>query len=85
MDPISKVQMEEEKQLTNKGRYQRLIGKLIYLSHTRPDISFAVRMVSMYMNKPTVKHLDAVFRILQYLKKNPEGGLCTESRRRFIL
>ena len=32
----------DEKMLVDKGRYQRLVGKLIYLSHTRPDIAFAV-------------------------------------------
>ena len=31
----------------DKGRYQRLVGKLIYLSHARPDIAFAVSIVSM--------------------------------------
>ena len=50
MDPTSKIQMEEEELLTDKGRCQRLVGKLIYLAHTRPDIGFAVGMVSRYMN-----------------------------------
>ena len=75
MDLVNKVQLEETEQLTDKRRYQRLVGKLIYLSHTRPDIGFSVGMVSRYMNEPMVKHLEAVFRILQYLKQNPGGGL----------
>ena len=75
MDPSSKAQMEEEETLADKGRYQRLVGKLIYLSHTRPDIGYAVGIVSRYMNNPTRKHLEAVFRILQYLKRNPRKGL----------
>lgn len=74
-DPVNKINVEESEQLTDKGRYQRLVGKLIYLSHTRPDISFAVGMVSRFMNKPTKRHLDAVYRILQYLKKSPGVGL----------
>lgn len=50
-------------------------GKLIYLSHTIPDISFAVGLVSRYKNQPTEDHQEAVFRILQYLKQNPGRGL----------
>ena len=36
----------------DRGRYQRLVGKLIYLSHTRPDIAFAVSVVSQFMHAP---------------------------------
>ena len=45
----------------NAGRYQRLVGKLIYLSHTRPDIAFAVSMVSQFMHSPCEEHFEAVF------------------------
>ncbi|RVW71223.1 Retrovirus-related Pol polyprotein from transposon TNT 1-94 [Vitis vinifera] len=60
---------------TDKDRYQRLVGKLIYLTHTRPDIGFAVSMVSRYMNNPNERNMKAVYRILQYLKKSPGRGL----------
>ncbi|CAN0910966.1 Retrovirus-related Pol polyprotein from transposon TNT 1-94 [Linum grandiflorum] len=60
---------------TDRGRYQQLVGKLIYLSHTRPDIAFAVSIVSQFMNEPTEEHLDAVIHILRYLKKTPGLGL----------
>jgi Reverse transcriptase (RNA-dependent DNA polymerase) len=36
----------------DRERYQRLVGRLIYLSHTRPDISFSVSVVSRYMHDP---------------------------------
>ncbi|RVW34622.1 Retrovirus-related Pol polyprotein from transposon RE1 [Vitis vinifera] len=42
MDPFNKIGSKEDMAAVNKGRYQRLVGRLIYLSHTRPDISFAV-------------------------------------------
>lgn len=59
----------------NAGRYQRLVGKLIYLSHTGPDIAFAVSMVSQFMHSPCEEHFEAVFRILRYLKATPGKGL----------
>ncbi|CAL9016737.1 unnamed protein product [Prunus brigantina] len=45
---------------TNKERYQRLVGKLIYLGHTRPDIAYAVSVVSQFMHAPSEAHMDAV-------------------------
>ena len=55
-------------ELTEKERYQRLVGRLIYLSHTRPNISYDVGVVSQFMHEPRTSHLDAVYRILRYLK-----------------
>ncbi|RVW40082.1 Retrovirus-related Pol polyprotein from transposon RE1 [Vitis vinifera] len=43
MDSQKKLGIEKESTLVDRGRYQRLVGRLIYLSHTRPDIGFAVR------------------------------------------
>ncbi|CAL9003388.1 unnamed protein product, partial [Prunus brigantina] len=56
---------------TNKERYQRLGGRLIYLSHTRPDIAYAVSVVSQFMHSPSEDHMNAVLRILRYLKSAP--------------
>ncbi|KAK8921120.1 hypothetical protein KSP39_PZI020446 [Platanthera zijinensis] len=61
--------------LDNPEYYRRLVGKLIYLTVTRPDISFAVGIVSRYMHSPRSSHLQAVERILRYLKKAPGQGL----------
>lgn len=60
---------------TNKERYQRLVGKLIYLSHTRPDIAYAENLVSHFMQNPSEDHMNAVIRILQYLKASPGKGI----------
>ena len=54
---------------------QRLVGKLIYLSHTRPNIAFSISLVSHFMHNLKEDHLQAVFRILRYLKGSPGRGL----------
>jgi hypothetical protein len=51
------------------------VGKLIYLSHTRPDISYVVSVVSQFMHYPSKDHMDAVVRILRYLKSAPGKGI----------
>lgn len=61
--------------LEDQGIYRRLVGKLIYLTVTRPDIAFAVSVVSQHMQTPLQTHLQAVRQILRYLKKAPGQGL----------
>ncbi|KAL0309234.1 UNVERIFIED_CONTAM: Retrovirus-related Pol polyprotein from transposon RE2 [Sesamum radiatum] len=61
--------------LKNKTKYRRFVGKLIYLTVTRPDISFAVGLVSQFMDKPRSVHWEAALRILKYIKTSPGKGL----------
>jgi hypothetical protein len=61
--------------LVDKGKYQRLVRRLIYLSHTRLDITYAVSVVSQFMHSPREPHMEAVYRILRYLKSSPSKGL----------
>ncbi|RVW93337.1 Retrovirus-related Pol polyprotein from transposon RE1 [Vitis vinifera] len=75
MDSQKKLGIEKESTPVDRGRYQRLVGRLIYLSHTRPDIGFAVSAVSQFMHSPTEEHMEAVYRILRYLKMTPGKGL----------
>ena len=61
--------------MVDKGRCQRLVGKLIYLSHIRLNIAFAISVVSQYMHSPCQTHFDFVYRILRYFKKTQMKGL----------
>ena len=74
IDVKAKISAEAGEQV-DRERYQRLVGRLIYLTHTRPDISFAVSVVSRYMHDPRKGHMDAVYHILRYLKSAPGKGL----------
>ena len=61
--------------LVNKVQYQRLVGKLIYLCHTHPDITFTIGVVSQFIHSPNVERMEAVFRILKYLKISLGKGI----------
>ncbi|KAJ0876787.1 putative RNA-directed DNA polymerase [Helianthus annuus] len=61
--------------LKNITGFQKLVGKLIYLSLTRPDISYAVQFLSQFMHSPTDMHLQIALRLLRYLKSGPGCGL----------
>ena len=63
----------------DKEKYQQLVGRLLYLCHTRPDIAFEVTVVSRYMHEPRSKHLEAIYRILRYLMGSPQEGLIYKS------
>ncbi|BBH03624.1 hypothetical protein Prudu_014548 [Prunus dulcis] len=69
----------------DRGRYQRLVGKLIYLAHTRPDIAYAVSVVSQFMHEPREVHMQAVERILRYLKSSPGKGLLFSKHNNFAI
>ncbi|XP_019419324.1 PREDICTED: uncharacterized protein LOC109329869 [Lupinus angustifolius] len=59
--------------------YRQLVGRLLYLTNTRPDITFAVQQLSQFMTAPTSLHYKALTRILRYLKASPGKGLLYSS------
>ncbi|XP_026450884.1 uncharacterized protein LOC113351015 [Papaver somniferum] len=63
------------KDFPNPTLYRQLVGSLNYLTITRPDISYAVHVVSQFMDAPRTSHFDAVFRILRYVKGTLYQGL----------
>ncbi|RVW76419.1 Retrovirus-related Pol polyprotein from transposon RE1 [Vitis vinifera] len=77
IEPNVKLQPTKAKNVKDRDRYQRLVGRLIYLSHTRPDIAFSVSMVSQFMHAPGPEHFEVVYRILRYLKWTLDGNLVT--------
>jgi len=51
------------------------VGKLIYITHPRPDIAYDVSVLSQFIHAPTEEHMRALYRILRYLKGAPGKGL----------
>ena len=63
------------KLLPDASQYRKLIGRLLYLTLIRPDITYAMHRLSQFLAEPRQPHMLAVNRILQYLKGTPRRGL----------
>jgi len=59
----------------NSFSYHKLIGRLIYLTNTRPVITFSVNKLSQFVSTPTISHQEAAFCILRYLKNAPGNDI----------
>jgi len=70
-----KYRKDEGDLLPDPTLYQRLVGSLIYLTTTRPDISYVVHQVSQFMSSSRHLHFAAVRRIIRYLKGSSTRGL----------
>ncbi|KAG7593962.1 GAG-pre-integrase domain [Arabidopsis thaliana x Arabidopsis arenosa] len=60
-------------------KYRRLIGRLVYLTHTRPEISYAVNVLAQFMQNPLQDHWEAAIRLVRYLKSSPGQGIVLSS------
>ncbi|GKA76932.1 retrovirus-related pol polyprotein from transposon TNT 1-94 [Tanacetum coccineum] len=74
---VEKIKQDEDLQgkPIDPTHYRGMIGSLMYLTSSRPDLVFAVCMCARYQAKPTEKHLHAVKRIFRYLKGTINMGL----------
>ncbi|GKA62052.1 ribonuclease H-like domain-containing protein [Tanacetum coccineum] len=78
MEPISVlpyVPTKDSPLLDNITGYQKLLGKLIYHTHTRPDITYFVHCLAQYMHSPLKSHLNSTLNVLRYLKGAPGKGI----------
>ncbi|XP_031101938.1 uncharacterized protein LOC116005841 [Ipomoea triloba] len=75
MDPNVKLLPRQGELLSDPSKYRRLVGKLLYLTITRPYISLIVSVVSQFLQEPCQSHWDAAIRILRYVKRSPGTAL----------
>ena len=79
--------MERGLKLSDKGTllkdtnwYRRLVGQLIYLTVSRPDITYVVHVLSRFMQQPRKLHIEVALRVVRYLKGAPGRGLFFSSK-----
>lgn len=68
--PSSQNVNSEDCLLSDPHEYQRLVGRLIYLTITRPDICYAIQSLIQFMHAPKTSYLEAALRVVKYIKKS---------------
>lgn len=76
MDPSHFLHYDNASTIADPTQFSSLIGKLIYLTNSLPDISFSVCRLSQHLAAPTDLHMQVALRILRYLKNTSIIGLC---------
>ncbi|KAK6120085.1 hypothetical protein DH2020_046215 [Rehmannia glutinosa] len=72
---ILDILKDEGTPLPDSNTYRRLVGRLLYLNMSRPDVTHAIQQLSQFINDPYSTHWDAAVHVLRYLKGTPSKGL----------
>ena len=75
MEPGLKLSAQSSSLPVHETLFRQLVGSLIYLTATRPDISFAVSYISRFMSAPKIDHWIAAKRVLRYVRGTSDYGL----------
>nr|XP_033512886.1 uncharacterized protein LOC117277585 [Nicotiana tomentosiformis] len=70
-----KLKSDDEELLPRPDTYRSLVGKLNFLTHTKPDLCFTVQHFSQFLKCLRVPHMNAALHILRYLKGTPNVGI----------
>jgi hypothetical protein len=71
--------------LVNSTKYRQLVGSLIYLKNTRPDLSYSVSILSRFMQEPRESHWNSAKRKLIYIQGTKDFGLLYKRNKNFTL
>jgi len=69
------VKLFKQADVHDVSAYRRIVGRLLYLVNTRPDISFVVQCLSQFVQAPTKQHHQAAQRVLRYIKSSPAQSI----------
>ncbi|XP_073304639.1 secreted RxLR effector protein 161-like [Primulina huaijiensis] len=80
MDVNSKLSQDDGELLEDPSLYRKLVGKLLYLTITRPDLAYPVNKLSQFVSAPRSAHLQAVYSVLRYVKGTAGQGVFYSSK-----
>nr|GEX81504.1 retrovirus-related Pol polyprotein from transposon TNT 1-94 [Tanacetum cinerariifolium] len=75
LDPNKKLLTVDGNPLPNPSYYRSLVGKLLYLTITRPDLSFATQALSQFLQQPRTTLMKALIKVIRYIKLSIGQGL----------
>jgi hypothetical protein len=70
-----KLKKVDGSELADEGLYRRIVGSLLYLTATRPDLMYAASLLSRFMTGPTKIHMGAAKRVLRYVQGTLSYGI----------
>ena len=83
LEENNKLALSDSPLLPDPKPYRRLLGRLIYLSVTRPDLAYSVHVLAQFMQTPREDHWLAALRVVRYLKSDPGQGILLRADNNF--
>lgn len=83
--PNEKLRNEDESGLADESKYIQIVGRLLYLTTTRPNLMYAANLLARFMHIPSNKHLGAGRRVLRYVQRTLEYSLKYEKGKEAVL
>ncbi|GJZ44163.1 uncharacterized mitochondrial protein-like protein [Tanacetum coccineum] len=75
LDPTIKLTMNGGEPKPDPSTYRTLVGKLLYLTITKPDLVFSAQALSQFLQEPTTLHMKALIKVIRYVKLTLSQGL----------
>ncbi|XP_020425835.1 uncharacterized protein LOC109950637 [Prunus persica] len=70
-----KLCKEDGSEAANESEYRQIVGSLLYLTATRPDVMLASSLLARFMHNPTKKHMGTAKRVLRYIQGILDFGI----------
>ncbi|KAM1126194.1 hypothetical protein ACFX2B_040904 [Malus domestica] len=80
-----KLSKDDGSGAANGEQYRKIVGSLLYLTATRPDVMYAASLLARYMDCPTNKHYGTAKRVLRYVRGTLGYGLKYEKGKKAVL